>query len=99
MNVVLDKISNLYLLISGVNQLGVVINKLDTVSWSQDRFQEIVTKLGAFLKQAGFREGDIEYVPCSGLTGENLASPSQERALVSWYSGPCLLDVIGNEFI
>lgn len=78
----------------GVNQLGVVINKLDTVSWSQDRFQEIVTKLGAFLKQAGFREGDIEYVPCSGLTGENLASPSQEPALVSWYSGPCLLDVI-----
>uniref|UniRef100_A0A8D8QKG1 HBS1-like protein n=2 Tax=Cacopsylla melanoneura TaxID=428564 RepID=A0A8D8QKG1_9HEMI len=80
----------------GVNQLGVVINKLDTVSWSQDRFQEIVSKLGAFLKQAGFRESDIVYVPCSGLTGENLASPSQEPALIAWYSGPCLLDVIDN---
>ncbi|XP_017304218.1 HBS1-like protein isoform X3 [Diaphorina citri] len=80
----------------GVNQLGVVINKLDTVSWSQDRFQEIVTKLGAFLKQAGFRDSDIEYVPCSGLTGENLTTPSQVPALTSWYSGPCLLDVIDN---
>lgn len=80
----------------GVNQLGVVINKLDTVAWSQDRFQEIVSKLGAFLKQAGFRESDIEYVPCSGLTGENLASPSQEPGLVAWYTGPCLIDVIDN---
>jgi Translation elongation factor EF-1alpha (GTPase) len=35
-------------------------------------------------------------VPCSGLTGENLTTPSQVPALTSWYSGPCLLDVIGK---
>lgn len=78
----------------GVSQLGVVVNKLDTVGWSQERFEEIVGKLGAFLKQAGFRESDVTFVPCSGLTGENLTSPPTEDMLMQWYKGPCLLDVI-----
>ncbi|XP_060660047.1 protein HBS1 [Drosophila nasuta] len=78
----------------GVNQLGVVINKLDTVGWSEERFQEIVHKLKAFLKQAGFKESDVSFTPCSGLTGENLTKRAQEPALKSWYSGSHLLDVI-----
>jgi len=78
----------------GVNQLGVIINKLDTVGWSQERFTEIVTKLKSFLKQAGFKESDVSFTPCSGLTGENLTKKAQEPALTSWYSGPHLLDVI-----
>ncbi|KAH8323999.1 hypothetical protein KR074_005683 [Drosophila pseudoananassae] len=80
----------------GVNQLGVVINKLDTVGWSQERFTEIVTKLKSFLKQAGFKESDVTFTPCSGLTGENLTKKAQESALTSWYSGSHLLDVIDN---
>lgn len=78
----------------GVNQLGVVINKLDTVAWSKERFDEIVQKLKAFLKQAGFKESDVTYTPCSGLTGENLAKPATESALTDWYKGPHLLAVI-----
>lgn len=79
----------------GVNQLAVAINKLDTVSWSKDRFDEIVQKLKAFLKQAGFKESDVTFVPCSGLTGQNLVKPPTENELLLWYNGPCLLDVIG----
>lgn len=78
----------------GVCQLGVVVNKLDTVGWSQERFEEIVGKLGAFLKQAGFTESNVTFVPCSGLTGENLTSLSSEDMLLQWYKGPCLLNVI-----
>ncbi|XP_056630715.1 protein HBS1 [Diorhabda sublineata] len=78
----------------GVSQLAVAINKLDTVSWSKDRFDEIVKKLKAFLKQAGFKESDVTFVPCSGLTGQNLVNEPTEEELLQWYSGPCLLDVI-----
>ncbi|XP_049887433.1 protein HBS1 [Pectinophora gossypiella] len=78
----------------GVNQLAVAVNKLDTSNWSQDRFNEIVVKLKVFLKQAGFKDSDVTYVPCSGLTGENLVKPPNEAALLEWYKGPCLLDVI-----
>lgn len=80
----------------GVSQLAVVVNKLDTVGWSEERFREIEKKLGAFLKQAGFRESDVTYVPCSGLAGENLVEKSTEPALTSWYNGPTLLKVIGK---
>lgn len=80
----------------GVNQLGVVINKLDTVGWSKVRFDEIVQKLKVFLKQAGFKESDVTYTPCSGLTGENLTKQATEAALTSWYKGSHLLAVIDN---
>lgn len=79
----------------GVSQLCVAVNKLDTVEWNQERFTVIRDKLRLFLtKQAGFKETDLSFVPCSGLTGENLTqSPSSER-LRSWYSGPSLVEVV-----
>lgn len=80
----------------GVSQLGVVVNKLDTVGWSQQRFDEIVGKLKVFLKQAGFKDSDVVYVPCSGLTGENLVKDPTDTELLRWYKGPTLLKVIGK---
>jgi len=44
--------------------LAVVVNKLDTVDWSKERFDEIVGKLKPFLKQAMFKENDVKFVPC-----------------------------------
>ncbi|XP_055375116.1 protein HBS1 [Condylostylus longicornis] len=80
----------------GVTHLGVVVNKLDTVDWSQERFNEIVGKLKSFLKQAGFKENDVTFIPCSGLTGENLVNVPTDTRLTNWYNGPTLLDVIDN---
>lgn len=78
----------------GVNQLAVAVNKLDTTNWSQERFNEITKKLKLFLKQAGFKDSDVTFVPCSGLTGENLVKAPTEAELLKWYNGPCLLEVI-----
>ncbi|KAG7263757.1 hypothetical protein CRUP_027994, partial [Coryphaenoides rupestris] len=60
----------------GVTQLAVAVNKMDQVNWQQERFQEIISKLGHFLKQAGFKESDVFFVPTSGLSGENLTTRS-----------------------
>ena len=68
---------------------------MDTVDWSKTRYDEIVKKLGTFLKQAGFKEADVSYVPCSGLNGENLTKPSNIPELCSWYHGPCVVQQIG----
>ena len=80
----------------GVSQLCVAINKLDTVDWDQARFTHIKEKLRIFLtKQAGFKETDLSFVPCSGLTGENLGQPPTSDKLRSWYSsGPTLVEVV-----
>uniref|UniRef100_A0A8C6VZK7 HBS1-like protein n=1 Tax=Nothobranchius furzeri TaxID=105023 RepID=A0A8C6VZK7_NOTFU len=78
----------------GVTQLAVAVNKMDQVNWQQERFQEITSKLGHFLKQAGFKESDVFFVPTSGLSGENLVTRSTASQLTSWYSGPSLLEQI-----
>ena len=49
-----------------------------------------------FLKQAGFKERDVSFVPCSGLSGVNLTETSTNPDLNKWYKGPTLLEVIGT---
>ncbi|XP_030909820.2 HBS1-like protein isoform X2 [Melopsittacus undulatus] len=78
----------------GVTQLAVAVNKMDQVNWQQERFQEITSKLGQFLKQAGFKESDVAYIPTSGLGGENLVTRGQIGDLTQWYKGKCLLEQI-----
>jgi len=81
----------------GVSQLLVAVNKMDTVDWSKDRYDEIVQKLRTFLRQAGFKDSDVSFVPCSGLMGDNLVStPPANHPLMAWYSGPALAAQIGN---
>ncbi|XP_011315119.1 HBS1-like protein isoform X2 [Fopius arisanus] len=79
----------------GVSQLAVVVNKLDTVDWSKDRFNEIVDKMSLFLKQAGYKDR-VTFVPCSGLSGENIVMPPKAEQLSCWYTGPTLLSVIDH---
>lgn len=43
-----------------------------------------------------FQESDVYCIPTSGLSGENLATRSSTAELTSWYSGPSLLEQIGN---
>lgn len=80
----------------GVSQLCVAINKLDNEKWNQDRFNDIMNKLKFFLKHAGFKDSDVHYIPCSGLSGENLVKPASEAELISWYKGPTLLQIVGE---
>uniref|UniRef100_A0A1I7UY56 Tr-type G domain-containing protein n=1 Tax=Caenorhabditis tropicalis TaxID=1561998 RepID=A0A1I7UY56_9PELO len=75
----------------GVTQLVVAVNKLDTVDWSFDRYEEIRNTLSVFLtRQAGFSKP--KFVPVSGFTGENLV----KRIDLSWYDGPSLLELIDS---
>ena len=80
----------------GVSELIVAINKMDTVGWRQDRFDDIVREMRAFLfGEVGFSEKGVTFVPISGYLGENLVARSMVKDLKSWYSGPSLLEQIG----
>lgn len=49
-------------------------------------------KLTPFLTQSvGFKKSKVFYIPCSGLTGQNLLKRS-EPALSTWYTGPTLVE-------
>jgi len=78
----------------GVSQLIVAVNKLDTVDWDQNRFNEIKDKLGKFLRQqVRFSESDVKFVPVSGLTGANLVKAAQHPWMVEG-GVPTLMEAI-----
>lgn len=78
----------------GVGELAVAVNKLDTMDWSKQRYDEVCAILQTFLrKQAGFV--NVRFVPVSGLDGINLTVPSPaDHPLSKWYSGPTLNQLI-----
>jgi len=80
----------------GVQRIIIAINKLDTVSWSQDRFLEIQNQVSAFLTAAGFQPKNVSFIPCSGLLGDNIARKSTEKDLLAWYEGPTLVEELEN---
>jgi len=81
----------------GVTQIIVAINKLDVEGWKQERFEEIQSYIKDFLLKQEFKPKRIQFVPISGLTGENVKA-CKNSELSSWYKGPVLLDAINNFF-
>ena len=77
----------------GVQHIVIAVNKLDTVQWSQDRFDEITQQVSAFLTSAGFLFTNLAFVPCAGLTGENIAHKAEDPK-ASWYTGPTLITLL-----
>ncbi|KAL4788319.1 P-loop containing nucleoside triphosphate hydrolase protein [Aspergillus varians] len=75
----------------GVQRIIVAVNKMDTVQWDKDRFEEIEQQVSAFLTTAGFQAKNIAFVPCSGVSGDNITRRSED-ANVSWYSGRTLVE-------
>ena len=74
----------------GVQRIVVVVNKLDSIGWSEDRFHEISQQITAFLTTAGFLPKNISFVPCSGLTGDNIVHKAIAPE-AAWYTGPPLI--------
>jgi len=79
----------------GVQRLIVAINKLDTVSWSQDRFTEISQQVSAFLLAAGFQSKNISFIPLSGLHGDNIVTRATSPD-AAWYQGNTLVGELDN---
>lgn len=79
----------------GVQQLIVVINKLDAMSYSQARYEEIRSQLQPFLQQGGFDlSRHVQWVPCAALEGENLRHRSPDGLLATWYTGATLSEAL-----
>lgn len=77
----------------GVQRIVIAVNKLDTVQWSQDRFEEISQQVSAFMTSAGFLAKNIAFVPCAGLTGDNIVRRAKDPQ-ASWYTGAPLISLL-----
>jgi len=73
----------------GIEQVSVVVNKLDRVEYSGARFQEVAAGYLDFLARLGIAAKAA--VPVSALHGDNVAARSRNT---DWYEGPTVVDVL-----
>ena len=66
----------------GVSQIAVVVNKMDLVGYSQERFDEIEAEYRAYLTSIGVNP--TRFIPISAREGDNIVNPSDKLA---WYEG------------
>jgi elongation factor 1-alpha len=81
-----------YLLrVLGINQIIVVISKMDAVNYDQKRFEELKQQVINLLKPLGFPVDKIPIIPTAAQVGENITKRSDK---MPWYKGPCLVEAL-----
>ena len=68
----------------GIEKLIVGVNKMDSVNWSEQRFNEIKEEMSKMITQAGFKIKQVPFIPFSGFKGENLVDQTDK---MPWYKG------------
>jgi bifunctional enzyme CysN/CysC len=76
----------------GIRQVAVLINKMDLVNYSPERFSAIEAEYRAWLKQIGL-EPNI-FIPISARQGDNIAAPGPN---MPWWKGPTVVQAL-DEF-
>ncbi|MBX4263437.1 sulfate adenylyltransferase subunit 1 [Clostridium estertheticum] len=71
----------------GIKQVCVVVNKMDLIDYSQEKFNVIKNEMNVFLKKLNVHP--MSYIPISAFYGENLTSKSEK---LSWYTGETVLE-------
>jgi len=75
----------------GIDQVAVLVNKMDLVDYDQDTYEQIVADYTDFLAEIDMEAKS--FIPVSGMEGDNLASHS---ANMSWYQDETVLDLLDN---
>ena len=69
----------------GIRQVAVLVNKMDLVDYSQERFNAIEAEYRAWLAQVGLKPS--RFIPISARQGDNIAAPGKQHALVEGADG------------
>ena len=75
----------------GITEIAVVVNKMDAVAYSPERFAEIEREYRSYL--AGLDLKPRAVIPVSAREGENIAAPS---ARMPWYRGPSVAEALDS---
>jgi bifunctional enzyme CysN/CysC len=73
----------------GIRQVAVLVNKMDLVNYSAERFGAIQAEYRAWLKQLGLEPSAV--IPISARQGDNIAARSQN---MPWWKGPTVVETL-----
>jgi bifunctional enzyme CysN/CysC len=76
----------------GIRQVAVLVNKMDLVGYSRERFGAVEAEYRAWLKQLGLEASVV--IPISARQGDNIAAPSLN---MPWWNGPTVVGAL-DEF-
>lgn len=75
----------------GINQMIVVLNKMDAANYDQKRFDELKGEITKLLQGIGYKVAEIPFIPASAYVGDNVAKKSDK---MPWYNGPTLIEAL-----
>ncbi len=75
----------------GIPRIAVVVNKMDLVDWSAERFGAVAETFRHYL--AGLGVEPVAFVPVSAREGDNLVTHSPR---MPWYQGPTVVGVLDS---
>ncbi|MBI5132797.1 MAG: adenylyl-sulfate kinase [Rhodopseudomonas palustris] len=75
----------------GIKQVAVVVNKMDRVDFSAERFQSISDEISAHLIGLGVTPTAV--IPISARDGDGVA---ERTANIAWYNGPTVVEALDS---
>ncbi|MFH1636959.1 MAG: translation elongation factor EF-1 subunit alpha [Candidatus Woesearchaeota archaeon] len=75
----------------GVDQIAVLVNKMDVVDFAEDKFTKVKEEVSKVLQQVGYKLDKVEFIPISAFQGENVVKKSEKMA---WYKGPTVRELL-----
>lgn len=75
----------------GVKNLSVIMNKMDAVEYSEDKYNKVKEEVSKLLQQVGINAQTTSFIAASGLMGDNIVKKSDK---MSWYKGPTVREQI-----
>ncbi|MDP2912983.1 MAG: GTP-binding protein, partial [Candidatus Omnitrophota bacterium] len=75
----------------GIDQVIVVVNKMDLMAYDKEAFERTKKETNAHLRDIGITA--LFYIPISALKGENIVIRSEA---MPWYTGPSFLESLGT---
>lgn len=73
----------------GIEKVYVIVNKMDLIDYSQEKFEQIKSEMNNFLGELNVHP--LEYIPISAFYGENLTAKSDK---MPWFTGVPVLSAI-----
>ncbi len=73
----------------GVRQVAVLVNKMDLVGYSADRFGAVAEQYRAYLGSLGVEP--VGFIPISAREGDNIVARSK---IMPWYQGPTVVKAL-----
>ena len=74
----------IYLFSKGMSlgQIGILVNKMDTLDYNEEKFNKVKEEVGTLLKSLGYKLEEVPFIPISALKGDNVAKKSEN---MDWY--------------